>query len=364
MLALKKYRLHLFSSILFLILIFFSEHILAQRMGHGASRGMSRGGGGGGGFSRPSSSYSGGSNKSINGGAARSNSRPSTSQQPANKANTGNNRTNSVGDNKANTAGRDNKANTVGDNKANTGKDNKMNSNDRGRDNKQNDRGRDDKQNDRGRDKENDRGRDDRPDRDRETNINIDNSTNVIQKNNIAAYHHPPYMWGGAAFFAFHPYMYHPFTPFYWGPMYHPWGFFVAALAITAIIVSVDNEEYHYDEGTWYQEEDKGGYTVVEAPVGGTVTKIPSNSQPVTVNNTTNYYYGGTFYEKDGQKYKVVPPPAGAVVDGLPEGAEEVKIGDQTYVKYGDVYYQPVKVDGKDKYEVVQVEKEEDVQKK
>jgi hypothetical protein len=51
-----------------------------------------------------------------------------------------------------------------------------------------------------------------------------------------------------------------------------------------------------------------------------------------------------------------VAPPAGAVVDNLPEGGEEVKIGEQTYVKYGETYYAPVQVDGKDKYEVVQVE--------
>lgn len=51
--------------------------------------------------------------------------------------------------------------------------------------------------------------------------------------------------------------------------------------------------------------------------------------------------------------------PAGAVVDNLPEGGEEIKISDQTYVKYGETYYQPVKVDDKEKYEVVQVEQGE-----
>lgn len=54
-----------------------------------------------------------------------------------------------------------------------------------------------------------------------------------------------------------------------------------------------------------------------------------------------------------------MPPPAGAVVDALPEGGEEVKIGDQTYVKVGETNYQPVKVDGKYKYEVAQVEQGE-----
>ncbi|MCU7552311.1 DUF6515 family protein [Chitinophagaceae bacterium LB-8] len=86
---------------------------------------------------------------------------------------------------------------------------------------------------------------------------------------------------------------------------------------------------------------------------------MPSGSQPVVVNNVTNYYYGRAYYEKSGDGYKVVAPPAGAIVDSLPEDGEEVKIGDQTYVKIGETYYQPVKVDGKDKYEVVQVEEGE-----
>jgi hypothetical protein len=126
-------------------------------------------------------------------------------------------------------------------------------------------------------------------------------------------------------------------------------------MAATAIVVSVNNAQYHYDQGVWY-EPSSGGYTVVQAPVGGTVTTIPSGNQTVVVNNTTNYYYGGAYYEKDGSKYEVVSPPAGAVIDNLPEGGEEVKIGDQTYVKFGETYYSPVTVDGKDKYEVVQIE--------
>ena len=94
----------------------------------------------------------------------------------------------------------------------------------------------------------------------------------------------------------------------------------------------------------------------MQAAVGGTVTTIPSGSQPVVVNNVTNYYYEGAYYETSGTQYRVVAPPAAAVVDSLPEGGEEVKIGNQTYVKIGETYYLPVQVDGKDKYEVTQVE--------
>lgn len=193
---------------------------------------------------------------------------------------------------------------------------------------------------------------------DRSHDVNVINNRNtVVRRNNIATYVRPPYAWGGRRFYCYHPYFYHPYRPFYWGPAWHPWGFFVAALATTAIIVAVEDAKYHYDQGVWYAQGN-GGYTVVQAPVGGTVTTIPSGNQPVVVNSITNYYYGGAFYEKTGNGYKVVSPPAGAVVDNLPQGGEEVKVGDQSYVKVGATYYQPVQVDGKNKYEVTQIEED------
>jgi len=197
-----------------------------------------------------------------------------------------------------------------------------------------------------------------------DVNINVDNSKDikinnnrntVVRHNNINTYHRPPYYWGGHRYYCYHPYYYHPYHPYYWGPVWHPWGFVVATLAVTAIVVSVNNAQYHYDQGVWYSPS-SSGYIVVQAPVGGTITTVPSGTQTVIVNNTTNYYYGGAYYEKDSKGYTVVAPPAGAVVDNLPEGGEEVKIGDQTYVKVGETYYSPVQVDGKNKYEVVQVE--------
>jgi hypothetical protein len=123
-------------------------------------------------------------------------------------------------------------------------------------------------------------------------------------------------------------------------------------------VVSVHEQQYHYDEGVFYVQSD-GGYVVVEAPQGATVNVIPKESEVVEVSPTiNNYYYGGTFYEQKDGTYTVVPPPAGATVTNLPEGAEEVKIGDQTFVKYGDTYYMPVEVDNQEMYEIVQVEEE------
>lgn len=196
-------------------------------------------------------------------------------------------------------------------------------------------------------------------------NINIDNSKNInISGNNVRRssvhYHRPPYRYGGFGYYCHRPYFYHPYRPFYWGPTWHPWGFFVATLATTAIIVSVNSQPYHYDSGVYYVESN-GGYTTVQAPVGATVKEIPKEAEKVVVNETTNnYYYGGDFYEKNADGYTVVPATAGTIVPNLPEGGEEIKIGEVTYVKVGDVYYQPIQVDGKNMYEIVEVREEDE----
>ncbi len=163
-------------------------------------------------------------------------------------------------------------------------------------------------------------------------------------------YGRPPYAYGGRRYYAYHPYRYHAYRPYYWGPAFHPFGAFVATVAATAIVVSVANQQYRYDQGVWYAPTN-GGFAVVTAPVGATVAAVPPGT--VVVNN--NYYYGGTYYEKTGSGYKVVAPTAGTVVEHLPEGGEEVTIGDQKYVKFGETYYQPIQQDGKDRYEVVEV---------
>ncbi len=203
------------------------------------------------------------------------------------------------------------------------------------------------------------------------TNINIDNSrtVNVNRRNTYVrrsprVYVRPPYVWVGFHFYCHRPYYWHPYRPYYWGPVWHPWGFFVTTLATTAIIVSVTNdsgneEQYHYEEGNYYLKTEDG-FEVVQAPVGATVNDIPDTAQKVEVTeNTYNYYYGGAYYEKNAEGYTVVPATAGTIVPNLPEGGEEVKVGDRTYVKFGETYYQPIQVDGKDMYEIVEVQPED-----
>jgi hypothetical protein len=281
----------------------------AQRMNHAAPQ-------------RSASRPSGGSNRSINGGSVKSPSRqvanPSVQNRTASKEN--------IGD--RNALQNKNTGNKTGvSNKTNVG--NKV-------------------------DVDNSR---------KNVNVNIDNSKdinvrnnrNTVVRSNNRPYGRPPYVYGGHRYYCYHPYHYHPYHPFYWGPVWHPWGFFVATIATTAIIVSIENQQYHYDQGVYYVSSNDG-YTVVEAPVGATITTLPPGTQTIVINETTNYYYGGAYYEKSGDKYTVVPPTAGAIIENLPEGGEEVKIGDVTYVKVGETYYQPTQKDGKDVYEVVKIE--------
>lgn len=194
---------------------------------------------------------------------------------------------------------------------------------------------------------------------DRSKDIRINNSRNTtVRRNTYRPYTRPPYRYGGRRYSCYRPYRYHPYRPFAWGPRWHPWGFFINTLAKTAIIISISNQKYHYDEGVYYMASN-GGYTVVQAPVGAVITTLPPASQTVAVTETVNnYYYGGTFYEKSDKGYTVVPPTAGTTIENLPEGGKEEKIGDQIYVKIGETYYQPVEVDGKSMYEVAQVEED------
>ncbi len=80
-----------------------------------------------------------------------------------------------------------------------------------------------------------------------DVNINVDNSKDIkvrntkntsVRHNNYRPYSRPPYVYGGFHYRCYNPYFYHPYRPFYWGPRWHPWGFFIATLAATAIIVS------------------------------------------------------------------------------------------------------------------------------
>lgn len=129
-------------------------------------------------------------------------------------------------------------------------------------------------------------------------------------------------------------------------------------MAVTAIVVSVNNQDYHYDNGVYYKEstDDQGqkGYVAVTAPIGAKVPSLPDGYETVTAGSGQNYYYGGVFYTKDTDgKYVVVQGPVGAIVHNLPDGAKEEYYTDVLYYNYGGIYFQPKSVNGDTQFQVV-----------
>ena len=143
------------------------------------------------------------------------------------------------------------------------------------------------------------------------------------------------------------------------GLFWHPFGFFVTVMAVTAIVVvASDHNNYHYDNGTYYKEgnqDGQKGYVVVPAPIGAKVPSLPEGYVPIDLDNKNYYYYAGAFYLKDTDgKYVVVQAPVGAVVTYMPDGYDSKTVNDVLYYVYDNIYYQPKSVNGDMSYEVVE----------
>lgn len=173
-------------------------------------------------------------------------------------------------------------------------------------------------------------------------NVNV--HTTVVH-NQVNVYHTGGYR-------GIHPYYYHPYRPYYWGPHWHPVGFFLTALAADAIWFDFSGQRYWYDDGCYYLPSN-GGYSVVPAPIGAVVGGLPDGYETTMVGNDTYYYFGGAFYVQTDQGYQVVAAPPGAVITQLPTGAVDQQINGQDLLVYNNVYYSPISENGQDAYEVV-----------
>jgi hypothetical protein len=170
-------------------------------------------------------------------------------------------------------------------------------------------------------------------------------------------YNRPPIVYGGYGYYAHFNYTYHPYRPYYYGSFFHPIGFFVGALSGAALTFALNDQYYLYDQGVYYQPYNNG-YQAVQAPTGAAITYLPKGYSTIDVDGDSYYYYGGTFYTADDNGgYMVVPAPPGAIVYDLPEGATELKLGEITYLQYNGALFQPIVLDGRDGYEVVDKEK-------
>jgi hypothetical protein len=175
------------------------------------------------------------------------------------------------------------------------------------------------------------------------TTVNV--RQNVTVRDHVNVYH-------TGAYRGIHPYQYHPYRPYYWGPHWHPLGFFLSALAADAILFNFNNQQYYFDDGCFYLPSN-GGYSVVPAPVGAVVASLPPGYETCTVGDQTYEYFGGVFYVYTGQGYQVVVAPPGAVITELPVGAVDQSINGVDLLVYNNTYYQPISQDGQDAYEVV-----------
>jgi len=126
-------------------------------------------------------------------------------------------------------------------------------------------------------------------------------------------------------------------------------------MAATATVIAINNAQYHYYQGVYYQPVN-GGYQVVAAPVNAVVPSLPQGFVIINLAGVNYYYFGGIFYVLSDNRYTVVPAPSGAIVNDLPDGCEQVKYGTVTYLKYNNAYFQPIQYNGANAYEVVQIE--------
>jgi len=94
----------------------------------------------------------------------------------------------------------------------------------------------------------------------------------------------------------------------------------------------------------------------VAAPQGAFIRYLPTGYATISLGGYPYYYFAGTFYTSGGNGYSVVAAPPGAVVYDLPEGCTELKVGDITYLQYNDTIFQPITLDGRDAYEVVDLD--------
>lgn len=182
----------------------------------------------------------------------------------------------------------------------------------------------------------------------------------VIHNRPAVTGHRPAYtrsavVYGNHRYYAHHQYFYHPYRPYFWGPSWHPIGYFMGGIAAAAIIISIHNARYHYYNGVFY-EPYHGGYRVIGAPIGAVIPVLPPGYITVTGGPGTCFYYGGCFYAPYEDSYEVIAAPPGVIIYNLPDGCVSVNMGSVTYLRYNGIYFMPTEVDGQSAYEVVRVQ--------
>ncbi len=180
--------------------------------------------------------------------------------------------------------------------------------------------------------------------------VNTNQHANVYHR----PYTRPPTVWQGHSYYTYNAYAYHPYRPYFYSG-FRPFGFYSTILGIGALSMMINSQPYYYDDGVYYQSYNNG-YQVVAPPVSATISNMPDGYSVVMVDDERYFYYAGIFYTKISNGYMVVEAPPGAVVYDLPEGATQLTASNITYLQYNNSIFQPIMVDGKPAYEVVDLD--------
>jgi|GEM_PF-2813566 len=172
-------------------------------------------------------------------------------------------------------------------------------------------------------------------------------------------YSRPPVIWQGRRYYSFHNYTYHPYRPYYYGSFFHPVGFIRASLGALSVNITFGGQPYWYDQGIFYSPYNNA-YRVVTPPAGIYINQLPMGYNTIELGGNEYYYFAGTFYASGPQGYYVITAPPGAIVYDLPEGCSEISVGDETYLQYNNTVFQPIEIDGRNAYEVVELDDDND----
>jgi hypothetical protein len=74
------------------------------------------------------------------------------------------------------------------------------------------------------------------------------------------------------------------------------------------IVAGPDGQNYYYDQGTFYLQDQTGQYVAVPPPLGIIVNPIAAGARQINVNGQIFYRYKGVFYIQVAQGYQVIGP--------------------------------------------------------
>lgn len=128
-----------------------------------------------------------------------------------------------------------------------------------------------------------------------------------------------------------------------------------------SLLIPRSSGDLYYRDGIFFSKSLRNTRKfVINKPCSGIhVPYIPTTHREYIVDETTYYYFYGTFYVYDASacEYVVVAPPVGLTVNKLPDYAKKVVVDGQSYYIVDNVVYKAVGTDGKDKYEVTNLDR-------